>query len=114
MDLKERTVDSIFFLAAAVIGLFLSGRPVLCGVTIASCLFLNRIPKIPIGEGDIDAILLIITALGQDSIIALSFGCIAMIIYCAVKKIRKDAPFVFCLAIGYGMYLVMYFVSWIM
>lgn len=111
MDLKERNVDSIFFLVAAVAGLFLSGRPILCGITIASCLFVDRIPKIPVGAGDIDAILLIVTALGEDSVIALLIGCVSAIVYCLIKRQKTNVPFVFCLLLGFAVYMTIYFIS---
>ena len=100
-DFRKREVISLLFLLAAASGFFLGGNVVLCALTIVSVLVFKGIPGINIGGGDLDAILLVFSAMRVKGVFALLIACVAAIIFYFASGRKKEIPFVFCLGIGY-------------
>lgn len=105
-DFKTRTIFSIYFLGAAAFGIFVSDYKMAAILTIVSCMFItdNILPKC-IGAGDIDAILLLWSAIGLKTIGCLFFASIIALGWAFIRK-DKQIPFVGCIAIAYVINLI--------
>lgn len=107
-DLKERNTTTWLFAAAFGIGAAISGHPVLCVIGFIICLFCPDMKHI--GGGDIDALFLVFTSAFTDILLPVLFATVAAVIY-FLKTKKKDIPYVFCLAAGFGVYLVLRLIS---